>query len=201
MELFKIGAGQPSVCVVKDGWRNCMSRQKDMKTCQIIQEANVRFHNMESHWLGISGGCGSSPLSLSPWGCNSSLSTPRQSFIDLHYSQDSSQLFHMVPGAETCSFTKLKAYRRYGLLGVILDYFLKFFGSFIFLKVSTSGLLPMCVFVVFLCITICVCMSMCCVYLNSCSFCSWCHNMSLRLLLFGKDCTRKVLEGSLGNVA
>ena len=52
MELFKKGAGQPSVCVVKDGRRNCMSRQKDMKTCQIIQEANVRFHNMESQLAG-----------------------------------------------------------------------------------------------------------------------------------------------------
>lgn len=29
-----------------------MSRQKDMKTCHIIQEANVRLCNMESHWLG-----------------------------------------------------------------------------------------------------------------------------------------------------
>lgn len=31
----------------------------------------------------------------------------------------------MVPEAEICSFTKLKAYGRYGLLGVILDYFFK----------------------------------------------------------------------------
>lgn len=120
------------------------------------------------------------------------------SFTDFHYSQDSSQLFHMVPEAETYSFKKLKAYIRDGSLGVILDYFLSSLVP-LSLKISTLGL-RMCVFVVFLCMTICVCMSMCCVYVNSCSFCSWCYKMSLRLLLFGKDCTRKVLDGSLGNV-
>ena len=46
-------------------WRPVVSSKKQMTGCT----------TWNCHWLGIRDGCGSSPLSPSPWGCNS-LSTP-----------------------------------------------------------------------------------------------------------------------------